>query len=439
MHGEKVSEIAETLSLDLWWVQSVIVEYFNCRRYAKNGKLQTFDFGLITQDEVNQIPDKKVIIPDFYLVQNIRQYDYGTRMLLIMAGLPFMPMEDSEIIPEGLANRTCFPGQGNSIDVWDHKRGFNYTAVVRDDGAYYQWRISKKRDLEGESHHWFTSDICELDRLYEINREIDTLGGSPLLREPTPEFARQVSKAYEKLEAERSRIRLKILGHHNRKKVDFDPRDANVPDPPILSRFEAIKPTRNGYHVRTHMEPLFLRSAVRHKGLARRAREKRWIDADKPNHDALLDEIEHSAMCIISATNCLESYINYIIKKRLSNRESKRLCKKSLGAKWQNVPLMLGLSCRFDPKLPPFRDFTALIKLRNDAVHHKPEYVPAVQTTSEVVNRFGFDNAALSIKVVKEMVTALSSDGKVPLPQWITVPNASAPYWDEVSACLRNL
>ena len=153
VYGEKrVLEIAKTFSLDPWWVKSVIVEHFGCRRYAENGELWTFDFEITTQDEINQIPDKKVAIPDFYLAQNIRPYDLACRMALAYVGLPFVPMEDSGMFPEGLANRTCFPTLGNSIDIWDHKLSFGYKAVVRDGGAYYSvdqkfWNLMDLRSM----------------------------------------------------------------------------------------------------------------------------------------------------------------------------------------------------------------------------------------------------------------------------------------------------
>ena len=129
----------------------------------------------------------------------------------------------------------------------------------------YQWTVSETLKLEGKNHHWYKSDICKLDHLYNINQEIQEFRNSPLLKKPTSEFISQVSDVYDKLEAERSKIRRKILEYHDKKKTNFDPKDADVPGPPILSHFEAIKPTKEGYYVKTHMEPLFFRTAIRHK------------------------------------------------------------------------------------------------------------------------------------------------------------------------------
>ena len=428
---KNVSKIAERFSLDYWWVESVIVEYFDCRRYAKNGQLWTFDFNKITQDEINQIPDKKVIIPRFVLLQNIRPYDLWYRSQAAQEGLPFVTIEDAELIPEGLANRTCFP-YGNWNDLLNSKMGFSERAIVRDNGAYYQWTVSKKLELMGKKHHWYASNICALDRLYEINQEIQQYKNLLLLKKPTLEFVLQVSEIYKKLEEERGKIRDKILAYHNKKKHDFDLKDVDVPDPPILSYFEAVKPVKDGYHVLTHMEPLFFHSAIRHKVLAQKVRDSRLNYLDISEHEAFSHEIEHSAMCIISAISCLESYINYIIKKYIP-KKSKKLEKASLLQKWLCVSSTLELSHKLNPEQSPFSDFATLITLRNNIIHYKPVYVKA-EGSAKVVNQFHLQNAEMAIRVVKEMVTAISVDGKIPTPPWIKTSRPDTECWNGTSA-----
>src|SRR5438093_5011367 len=101
---------------------------------------------------------------------------------------------------------------------------------------------------------------------------------------------------------------------------------------------------------------LFFRSAIRNLKRARTPRNKLLKSPD--DEEALLDEIEYSAMCIIASTNCLESYINYIIMKYLE-KESKVFDDTiSHRQKWLWVPLVLNLPYKFKVDESPFSDFS---------------------------------------------------------------------------------
>ncbi len=434
----KIKEIAQNFKLPDWWVESVIVEYFDCRRFAESGSEQiwTFDFTLLKDDDIKKIPEKKVIIPNYFLIQNVNPKEIAVRTALASIGLPFVPLDEADLTPEGLVNNTCFPFFGNPIEVWDHKLGFNYKAIVRDNNIFYQWTISENKILPGKHYQWYKSDFLELDELFSINEKFKELRNSEDRKNPNDVFRKKVEKAYEDLEMARNKIRCKILEYHNKQKINFDPADANVPKPPLLSYFESVKLTENGYQVKTHMEPLFLRSAIRNLQRADTARQKR--NSDSEDYDSLLDEIEYSTLCIISATNCLETYINYVIMKHLP-LESKIFQRASHSQKWLWVHAALNLSFKFKPDEPPFQDFLNLIKWRNNVIHHKAEYRKASGNISHTFNQFNLENAKLSIKVVKEMVTKLSEGKIIPLPRWIETNMGSASYWDEVSDYLKKI
>lgn len=422
-----------------WWVESVIVEYFDCRRFAEAGAEQiwTFDFNKLTDEDIEKIPEKKVVIANYILIQNVNPRDMAARIPLAMIGLPFVPLDESDLTPEGLANNTCFPYLGNPLDVWDHKLGFNSLAVILDNDIFYQWKVSEKKDLPGKHFHWYKSDFLDLEELFKIDQKIQGYRNSEIRKNPTDEFRNDIKKVYDLLEAEREKIRQKILEYHNRKKINYDPADANVPIPPMLSYFEAVKLTENGYQVKTHMEPIFLRSAIRNLHRAEQARQK--IDSNPKDYDSLLDEIEYSSMCIITATNCLETYINFVIGKYLPEESKIFDDTSSHRQKWLWVPAALDLPFKFKPNETPFSDFSDLVKWRNNAIHHRAEYRKARGTISHTYNQFNLENAKLAIKVVKEMVTKLSEGNKIPIPRWIKTDMGSSAYWDEVSNYLKKL
>lgn len=429
---DRIVEISKELSLPNWWVESVIVEYFDCRRFAELNadQIWTFDFTILKDDDIKKIPEKKVVIPNYFLVQNVNPEDLAARFPLAAIGLPFVPLDEADFSPEGLANNTCFPYLSNSIEVWDHKLGFNYKTVVLDDDIFYQWTVSEKKDLPGKHFHWYQSNLFDLEELFEIDQKIQSYRNSEIRKKPTDEFRKEVKQAYDKLEEVREKIRQKILEYHNSKKDNYDPEDANVPNPPRLSYFDAVKLTENGYQVKTHMEPLFLRSAIRNLHRAKEARQK--MDTNPKDYDSLLDEIEYSALCIISATNCLETYINYVISKHLPEESKIFDDTSSHRQKWLWVPTALNLPFKFKPLESPFSDFSNLIKWRNNAIHHKAEYRKARGSVSHTYNQYNLENAKLSVKVVKDMVTKISEGGTIPLPRWIQTDMGSASYWDDV-------
>lgn len=437
-HRERLHEMAVKLNLPIWWVESVVVEYFDCRRYAEGGEIWDFDFSKFDEELEKTILDKKVVIPHYYLLQNIRPKDLSQRSLLGLIGLPFVTLEDANLIPEGLANNTCFPSPvRNDISVYDPKLDFYSTAIVYDNGVFYQWRIAEFYPIPDKHYGWYKSTLFDTQELFRINRRLQDYRNSPLVKNPTPEFRRNIEEDYKKLEAERDRTRKIVLEYHNEKKLDYNPDDANVPEPPSLSLFESVKLTPNGYMIKTHMEPLFLRSAIRNLQRAREARKK--IDESPNNFEPRLDEIEYSAMCIISATNCLESYINYLISKHLPEEAKIFDDTSSHRQKWLWIASAMNLPKKFKPTEPPFSNFSNLVKWRNNVIHHIAEYTRARGPISHTINQFNVENAELAVKTVKEMICFLSEGSNIPLPIWIQTGMGDADYWNEVRNHLRTL
>jgi len=435
---EKIAVISKQLKFPYWWVESVIVEYFPCRRYAESGELWTFDFNMLTDEDIKKIPEKKVVIPNLVLMQNVRPEDLSQRTMISMIGLPFTPFDEADLIPEGFANYTCFPSPlRNDISVWDHKLEFQQQSIVFDDHVFYQWTIAEPYNIESEHRRWYKSDLFDLSKLDSINRTLQKYRNSNEIKNPTPEFVKKIENEYNVLENEREMLRRKILEYHSKNKPQITLKDVDVPKPPMLSYFEAIKLTENGYQVKTHMEPLFLRSAIRNLHRAKDARATR--DANPKNYDALLDEIEYSSMCIINSTNCLETYINFVISKHLPEESKVFDATSSHRQKWIWVPTALELSQKFKPTEPPFSNFSNLVKWRNNVIHHIPEYTSARGPVSHTFNQFNLENAKIAVKTVKEMVTSLSADGKIPLPRWIQTDMGNSDYWDEVKNYLETI
>ena len=51
-----LEQISKKLGLPLWWVESVAVEYFDCREYLTDGNFWVFNLNLLKNDDIEQIP-----------------------------------------------------------------------------------------------------------------------------------------------------------------------------------------------------------------------------------------------------------------------------------------------------------------------------------------------------------------------------------------------
>jgi hypothetical protein len=80
--------------------------------------------------------------------------------------------------------------------------------------------------------------------------------------------------------------------------------------------------------------------------------------------------------------------------------------------KWLWVPAALDLPFRFSVFEPPYKNFSDLVKWRNNAIHHIPEFTKVVKykskeyegTVSYAYSQFNLEHAKLAIKIVKDMV-----------------------------------
>jgi hypothetical protein len=394
---ERVLSISKRLDLPAWWIKSVIVEYIPCRRFGESGKLWVFDF--------TSFPDELIRI----------------RAPRLITGQSKIPLDNIDLIPEGIVNKSAFLFSGNPIDSWDPKLGFNEYAVVFDNGYFYQWKIAELFNINNKSA-WYRSNLFNLLPLWKVYNKLTTY-----LDNPTFESKRKIEKLYGELEKVRKPLRQKILDYHLQHKVYQDIKKANVSEPPLASLFDYIRVTGSGYEIKSHMEPLFYRAAIRNYNMAEEARKKQK-DSESKN-ETIIDEIEYSAVCIISATSCLESYINYVIQKYLPEESSIFDETSSHRQKWLCVPSALDLPFKFHVTSPPFKLFSDLVQWRNKAIHHIPKFTKVKihksstykGSVSYTYSIFNVENAKVALDVVEKMVSKLSEGGKIPLPKWFTI------------------
>src|SRR5229473_487664 len=143
---EHAKEIAATLHLPDWLIEVLIVEYLPCRRFLEDDTSILFDFGLITIQDVESIPNPYIIISDLSLFHNVTPQVLRTRILGGIAGLPLSTLGEFPYlsIPEGKVSPSCISFTSNPLNMADWKLYLNGYAVVYDKatGEIFQWNLT---------------------------------------------------------------------------------------------------------------------------------------------------------------------------------------------------------------------------------------------------------------------------------------------------------
>ena len=164
----------------------------------------------------------------------------------------------------------------------------------------------------------------------------------------------------------------------------------NTIDPssiPRLTILESFKVENGKYSVYSSLEPLFYRSALRNCKLSKQAHNKVLEDGEDAS---ILAEIEYSLLTIISATTCLESYINMIIDKYPTKPDYKKLS--DLKKKWLLVTNFLNPQNKLDINIQPFLDFVRIVNLRNDSIHYFVDYKKPENEFAPIYNNYCYKN-----------------------------------------------
>lgn len=133
-NSERVKEIATTLNLPDWLIEDLIVEYLHCRRFLEGDKSILFDFGRITVQDIESIPNPYIILSNVSLFHNVTPQVLQMRMLHGMAGLPVSTLAGHPYlaIPEGKTSPSYVAFTYNPLDVVDWKLDLNSYAIIYD-------------------------------------------------------------------------------------------------------------------------------------------------------------------------------------------------------------------------------------------------------------------------------------------------------------------
>jgi hypothetical protein len=416
-----IARLAQANGLPDWWVEAVLAEYYPCRKFLYKGEFWHFDFSLIPEAALLDFSTKGVVIPGggTFLVHHIRREDVVGQFGRLF-GEPGVPNK-GDFVVEGKADQSLFAFSLNSLEAWDPKLAFSDRAIVFDGGNFHQWKIAESHPVEGTNQVWWKSSLADLSALKTVYDEILKLRNASYDRETENELRQEITRQYDRLEQERAKIREAVWTYH-KSKVSGVGGAKTLPLPPLITQFDSLEVLEQGYKIRTYIEPLLYRAAIKHCKSAAEAASK--IQGNKYSNDLVLTEMEESALCIITCFGCLESYINSVMTDYCPGYDS-ILGRAGTVTKWFCVPSLLGKMNCFNTREVPFSEFLELRGWRNDIVHFEPGWKGVVtsRTTSTDVGKTysicNSHNSSRSIRIVREMIKKLSAECGLAIPQWL--------------------
>jgi len=413
---ERIKKLSEKCGLPVWWIRGLFVEYLDCRKFFEDGELWTFDFNMPTDEQVESVLQRKIILPGYSIIQNIRPDDLGRRTALGSVGSVIAPIRREVIFPEGTLNESAFPFYGNDLVVWDWKLTLHGSVVVNDDNQLYCWKIA---ELDGGT---FKSSLFDTTGIETVYGELKELRTQEHFANPSDELKQKAGESYKKMEIEREKIRQILWAYHLKRKNETKDNPV-IGTPPKLTEFDTIDIGDGKYVVHSVLEALLYRSAIRNYKLCKAVHD----GGDKGTGQNIL-EIEYSMMVIVASVGCMESYVNMLIKEN----NPKRLRLQNLRKKWRLIAKDLNDGEElFDELQQPHSDFCKMVDWRNKVMHNKVEFLTPIGDQSPTSAIFSYENAKLSIETTMKMIQQLCKNTKIDEPRWMGKPGGSGGYWDE--------
>ena len=140
------------------------------------------------------------------------------------------------------------------------------------------------------------------------------------------------------------------------------------------------------------------------------------------------EELRHSLITIIMACCSLEAFINtYAMQKHWDEwdtKEGKRYERKPIRKKWLDTTREYSINgTTFNAQQQPYRDFSALVKLRDSLIHYKVKPSRPVRSKKGLISEqeaaFTASKAVWAIETAKRMIEKFLKSIEEPLPSWL--------------------
>lgn len=215
---DNIFNVSSHFELPYWWVESIAIEYLNCREFASSDEIWTFNFDLISKEDlINAVKTEKIVISS-----PIIQYpSLGANLLKNLKNY-FLGLDDvtEGFIIEGNISKDNFPDKVEFLDFWDPKLSFSEYFQVYDDGKFWQWKIAESTPIKGKSYNHWVSSLIDLAPINDMDIKLIKIRNKRI--EPgkpgNAEFKLEVENFYEELKKVRTEIISQLWEIHQKNK-----------------------------------------------------------------------------------------------------------------------------------------------------------------------------------------------------------------------------
>ncbi len=419
--------VSKKLDVPRWWVESIAIEYSDCRDFAQEKDIWKFNFEKVKISDLETAVKENHIILHNFLYHNIHPAVYQTRFSFRMVSSIPAPLSETmeDIVPEGLVSQSYLHPRANPIDAWDPKLSFSSHCQVFDDGHLFQWKIAELSNVEGKNYSKYISEFFDLEPLTTIQQELETLRNSKIKpgERGYKEFKEKVEGYYRGLDDIRHPILEQLMKIHKDKlqlNSEF-PKTLQFP-PPVLSHFEQFIVRDNEYYTRLHVEPIFYRGCYYH---AKKAEELVISITNDTEFAHSLDEIyQERATAIILGAACFEAFINGLgfenypeVWKQIENLDLKKKCAVYYSLSGKDSSL-------FNKGKEPYKSLISLIDYRNNLVHFKKIYKKSTQENHEYITNTEKQLSREFVRYLPEnlrnCIIEICNVKSTPIPEWVT-------------------
>lgn len=218
-----ISDVSSEFKLPYWWVESVAIEYLNCREFAVRDEIWTFNFDLISKkDLTHALETKKVVVSS--PITHYSQLNRGGLLKSFKNYFLGLDGDTDGFIIEGPVSPESFPGEVEFLDFWDPKLSFSEHFQVQDDGKFWQWKIADSIIVEGTPYSKWTSKEVDLAPINDMDAKLRSLRDNMVIpgKHGHGEFKLKVAGYYQELQDVRAEIISKLWEIHEERRLHWD-------------------------------------------------------------------------------------------------------------------------------------------------------------------------------------------------------------------------
>lgn len=311
-----IQNVAKDTGMPEWWVESIAIEYTDCREFAVEGKLWKFDFNKVSPEDLKSALETYKVVSRDNFIDNVHKSNFRPKLMMRMVSdaVPPLSYDIKSSVPDGPLSKNAFPFETNSLTIVDPKLGFSEYFQVFDEGRLWQWHFAEFVKVDERSYGKMISSEVNLDPVDQITTEYVKLLNEKFINPGETgyqEFLNDVKNFYKKVDEIKQPIFEELLKIHKEKKDSGNfPKEINY-SPPLLSHFESFKIKDDDIHTNFLVEPIFFRECTNH------TEKSKELTVQAKNDDELLKVLDNiyqaRVTAIVLGTACLEAFIKNIL------------------------------------------------------------------------------------------------------------------------------